>query len=111
MVKFAIPLAQGRLSHHFSECDKFAFITVKNDTIEGKVLFNPPPREPGDLPRWLYEHGVNRLIVGEMGPRAQSFFAEYGIQVITGAPNLALEELIQHCLDGNLFTSPNICYH
>lgn len=111
MAKIAIPLAQGRLSHYFSECDKFAFITVKNDRIEGKILFNSPPHEPGDLPRWLYEHGVNRIIVGNMGPRAQSFFAEYGIQVITGTPDLALEELIQHCLNGTLFNSPDTCRH
>jgi len=104
ILKIGIPLAQGRLSHYFSKCDKFAFVTIKNDGIEGKILFKPPPREPDDLPRWLYEHGVNRLIVGNMGLRAQGFLAEYGIQVITGVPNLALEELIQHCLNGVLFT-------
>lgn len=111
ILKIAIPLARGKLSLHFSECDKFALITVKNDKIEGKILFNPPPREHGDLPRWLYEHGVSQLIVGNMGPRAQSFLAEYGIQVITGAPNIALEELIHYYLNGALFTSPSARSH
>jgi len=31
--------------------------------------------------------------------------------VITGAPNLAPEVLVQQYLDGNLLTGPNVCDH
>lgn len=109
--KVAIPLAEGRLCNHFGHCEQFAVIQVKEGLIDGQELHTPPPHEPGLLPSWLGELGVDLIFAGGMGQRALSLFAERGIEVITGSPNREPEALVQAYLAGDLVTGPNVCDH
>ena len=110
-MKIAVPLAEGKLTNHFGHCEQFAIIDVDGDKINNKELVTPPPHEPGVIPRWLGEMGVSLIIAGGMGQRAISLFQERGVRVITGAPNLEPEELVQQYLKGTLQTGPNVCDH
>jgi ATP-binding protein involved in chromosome partitioning len=110
-LKVAIPLAEGRLSSHFGHCEKFAVIQVREGLISAKEFINPPPHDPGVLPRWLGDLGVNLIIAGSMGQRALSLFAEKGIKVITGSPSQEPETLVQGYLAGTLVSGPNVCDH
>ncbi|HNX59737.1 MAG TPA: iron-sulfur cluster carrier protein MrpORP, partial [Spirochaetota bacterium] len=76
-MKVAIPTANGRLNSHFGHCDNLIIFEVdeKSKTILSKSDLTPPPHEPGLLPRWLGERGINLVIAGGMGGRAQSLFA------------------------------------
>ncbi|MEJ2671056.1 MAG: P-loop NTPase, partial [Deltaproteobacteria bacterium] len=109
--KVAIPLAEGRLASHFGHCEQFAVIRVKEGLIEAKELLTPPPHEPGVLPRWLGDLGVNLILAGGMGQRAIGLFAENGIKVVTGSPGHEPEALVQGYLSGTLVTGPNVCDH
>jgi len=109
--KVAIPLAEGRLCNHFGHCEQFAVIQVHEGLINGKKLHTPPPHEPGVLPGWLGELGVNLIIAGGMGQRALGMFAEKGIKVITGSPSREPEVLVQDYLAGSLASGPNVCDH
>jgi len=109
--KAAVPLADGRLTNHFGHCEQFAVLNVNEGRIEGKELLTPPPHEPGVLPRWLGGLGVSLILAGGMGKRALDLFEEQNIRVITGAPNLAPEELIHQYLNGSLTTGANVCDH
>jgi ATP-binding protein involved in chromosome partitioning len=110
-VKIAIPMAEGALCNHFGHCEQFALIDLQGKNIIQKVMITPPPHEPGLLPRWLGEKGVNLIIAGGMGQRAVSLFNERGIKVLTGAPQLAPEELITHYVNQTLITGDNVCDH
>ena len=110
-LKIAIPLAEGMLCNHFGHCEQFALIDLKGQEITQKELVTPPPHEPGLLPRWLGEKGVNLIIAGGMGQRALSLFSERGIKVLTGAPQLPPEELIGHYVSQTLVTGANVCDH
>ena len=110
-LKIAIPLAEGVLCNHFGHCEQFALIDLKGSEIAGKQMVTPPPHEPGLLPRWLGEKGVNVIIAGGMGQRALSLFSENGIKVLTGAPQLPPEELIGHYVNQTLVTGANVCDH
>ena len=68
-MKFAIPLAEGKLTAHFGHCQEFALIEVENNEIKNKETLIPPPHEPGVLPRWLHEMGTDVIIAGGMGGR------------------------------------------
>ena len=109
----AIPVAGGRLCMHFGHCEQFALLDV--DTEEKKILnsrqMDPPPHQPGLLPRWLHEQGANLVIAGGMGGRAQGIFAENGIRVIVGAPAESPDRLAQSYLDGTLQPGENLCDH
>ncbi len=110
-VKIAIPMAEGTLCNHFGHCEQFALVDLQGKNIIQKVMITPPPHEPGLLPRWLGEKGVNLIIAGGMGQRAVSLFNERGIQVLTGAPQLNVEELIAHYVNQTLITGDNVCDH
>lgn len=110
-MKFAIPLADGKLTAHFGHCKEFALIDVEENIIKKKEMLVPPAHEPGVLPRWLHEQGVNVIIAGGMGNKAQVLFNEQNIQVVTGAQPLEPEELINSYLDKSLTTGNNLCDH
>jgi ATP-binding protein involved in chromosome partitioning len=109
--KVAVPLANGVLCNHFGHCETFAVLPVKDGQIGAAELLTPPPHEPGVLPRWLGDLGVDLIIAGGMGQRAINLFAEQGIRVITGAPNQDPVALVQSYLAGVLSTGPNVCDH
>lgn len=110
-IKFAIPVAGGKLCSHFGHCDQFAIIETENGKIKGKSMHTPPPHEPGVLPKWLHEQGANIIIAGGMGARAQDLFNQNGIKVITGAPMDPPESLVNQYLSDSLMTGENVCDH
>ncbi|NQU20527.1 MAG: ATPase [Candidatus Nealsonbacteria bacterium] len=109
----AIPVVGGRLCMHFGHCEQFVLLDV--DTAGKEILnsrnIDPPPHEPGLLPRWLHDQGVNLVIAGGMGGRAQGIFADSGIEVIVGAPAEPPESIVRSYLDGKLQPGENICDH
>jgi predicted Fe-Mo cluster-binding NifX family protein len=112
-MKIAIPLANGKLAMHFGHCERFALIDVDADTkkIIKSDEVTPPPHEPGLLPKWLAEHGVNLIIAGGMGQRALMLFAENNIQVLVGACSESPEKLIDDYFSGTLQLTGNVCDH
>ncbi|MDX9690741.1 MAG: ATPase [Proteobacteria bacterium] len=109
----AIPVENGKLCSHFGHCLAFALIQIAADkkTIAARRDIDAPPHEPGLLPNWLFDRGVNLILCSGMGPRALELFAQKGIEVVTGAPVLMPEELVAVYLSGALKTNPNSCNH
>lgn len=112
-MKFAIPLAEGKLAIHFGHCASFALIDVDpaTKTILQRNDVAAPPHEPGLLPPWLAERGVKRIIAGGMGQRARELFAGHGIEVTVGAGVEAPEKLVADYLAGTLSVGGNACDH
>ncbi len=111
--KVAIPVVEGRLSPHFGHCDEFAIFDIdpENQKIIGRETSPAPPHEPGLLPRWLGEKGVNVIIAGGMGARAQELFAERGIAVSVGATSDDPEKIVTAYMNNALELGSNICDH
>ncbi|HPC67715.1 MAG TPA: iron-sulfur cluster carrier protein MrpORP, partial [Syntrophorhabdaceae bacterium] len=102
-MRFAVPTYQGKLCAHFGHCEAFAIIdTDNNGNIIKEVFENPPPHEPGVLPKWLSEKGVNCVIAGGMGSRAQQLFAQQGVKVVTGAQGEYPRDVVEQYLKGTL---------
>lgn len=108
-MKFAIPMAGGKLTLHFGHCQEFAIIDVEDKKIVGKEVLLPPPHEPGVLPKWLHDLGTNVVIAGGMGHRAIDLFNQAGIQVVTGAEVREPEALVLDFLDNKLVVGDNAC--
>jgi ATP-binding protein involved in chromosome partitioning len=113
LMKIAIPVEAGRVSMHFGHCTEFVVYEVDKDnkTILGKASHTPPPHEPGVLPGWLHELGVNVIIAGGMGQRAQQLFAQNGIEVVVGSPSADPEQVAIAHLNGTLQPGDNVCDH
>lgn len=112
-MRIAIPLADGCLSAHFGHCETFALVDVDPVArrVTGREDIQPPPHEPGLLPRWLAQQGANLVIAGGMGQRAQMLFTQQGIQVLVGAPSAEPQALVAAYLDGTLVVGDNTCDH
>ena len=82
----AIPTAGGKLCAHFGHCEQFALVETEDGKIKGTSMQTPPPHEPGVLPKWLHEQGVNIVLAGGLGARAKQLFEESGVKVFTGVP-------------------------
>ena len=110
-MKFAIPLADGKLTAHFGHCREFALIEVDGNEITKKETIVPPPHEPGVLPPWLHSLGASVIIASGMGGKALGLFEQSGIKVVTGASAGEPEELIRSYLNNSLATGDNVCDH
>lgn len=110
---YAVPVTGGILSSHFGHCEQFALIKADETakTIVEKNMVIPPPHEPGLLPKWLSEKGVNVIIAGGMGGRAQDLFTQYNIKVVVGAMENDPEQAVLNHLQGTLQTGNNACDH
>ncbi len=112
-MRIAVPVSGEQLCQHFGHCDTFALLDVDlaAETIVATEHVAAPAHEPGLLPRWLAERGVNVILAGGMGGRAQALFAEKGIEVVVGAPSNAPEAVVRAYLSGTLVTGQNVCDH
>jgi len=112
MVKFAIPVSNGQVCPHFGHCESFALFDIAEDSkIAAKNIVPSPGHEPGFLPQWLAQQGVNKVIAGGMGSRAQMLFQQNNIEVIVGAVESDPEKAVLRYLEGNLDTRENACDH
>ena len=111
--KIAIPVTGGLLSAHFGHCDEFDIFDVDRESrkIIERETAPSPPHEPGLLPRWLAEKGVNLIIAGGMGPQAQQLFARDGIDVFIGAASDDPEKVVLSYLEESLELGDNTCNH
>jgi ATP-binding protein involved in chromosome partitioning len=112
-MKIAIPVTYGQLSAHFGHCEQFALVQIERSSkaVLATDYVAPPPHEPGILPRWLHEQGVDVIIAGGMGQRAQGLFAQSGIEVVVGAKCRNVQETVADYLRGTLEVSENPCDH
>lgn len=112
-MRFAVPISGGTLSAHFGHCEQFALIDVDENSkkILSTKFVSSPGHEPGVLPAWLSGQGVNVVVAGGMGSRAQSLFNQSGIKVITGASGVTPEKLVDDYMQGSLVTDSNFCDH
>lgn len=112
-MRIAIPVVGGKISGHFGQCEEF-FLYDTND--ESKEISNQdsvasPPHQPGLLPGWLKEQGVNAVIAGGMGQRAVQLFSENDIEIITGVKTDDPRQAVLDYLAGSIESDGGICDH
>lgn len=112
-MRIAIPIAAGRLAQHFGHCEKFAFVDVDPVTKQttASIEVAAPEHQPGLLPPWLKERGVDLVIAGGMGSRARSLFQTVSIELLSGVPTETPANLVRQYLDGTLVTGQTACDH
>lgn len=107
-MKIAIATDNGQVSAHFGRCPSYTIVTLDGTTVTEKTLVDNPGHEPGKIPEFLDRLGVKVIIAGGMGPRAQSFFSDFGIRTIVGATG-ATDSVIENYIRGIEIAGPTLC--
>ena len=79
---------ESSVSHHFGRCPYFVIVDVEDTKVEKvEVIENPffAGHEPGMVPGFINEQGVQVMLSGGMGRRAIAFFQQFDISPATGA--------------------------
>jgi len=110
-MKYAVPVTSGGVSSHFGHCEQFAIIDIDENSkkITKSQMVTPPPHEPGVFPAWLAQQGVNVIISGGMGARAQMLFQQNKISVVTGSMEINPEKAVLSHVSGSLEAGNNQC--
>ncbi|MCM1991507.1 NifB/NifX family molybdenum-iron cluster-binding protein [Oceanirhabdus seepicola] len=98
----------NNVSGHFGHCEGFKVYDIKGKKIINESLVENPGHKPGFLPQFLNDLGVEIIIAGGMGERAQQLFNKNNIDVIVGACG-ECGEVIKRFLDGTLVSSGSVC--
>ena len=111
IMKIGIPTLEGKLCAHFGHCETFSFVEVNPETREIISITTGAPEEgiSCQSANWISAQGVNIVLAGGMGGRPMMAFAENGVQVITGCPELEIKEIVELFLSQTLEVGENAC--
>ncbi len=111
IMKIAIPTENGKLCSHFGHCESFTFAEVNPETKEILNIENKVPEEGISCQSagWISEQGANIVLAGGMGGRPLAIFNQNGVKVVTGCPELEVEEVVNAYLNSTLTTGENSC--
>ena len=98
----------GHVSAHFGRCPSFTIVDIEKGASVKKEVVDNPGHEPGFIPQFLHERGVECIVAGGMGMRATGFFADYGIQTIVGVRG-AVDDVIKQLARGALKGGESLC--
>ena len=108
---FAIPTLNGALTAHFGHCEKFAIVETNEAKIVKETFLTPPVHQPGVYPKFLADQGVQVIIAGGMGQKAQDLFSQNKIEVYMGVQSESPSKLVEDYLNNHLKTGNNLCDH
>ncbi len=108
---FAVPTVNGKLTLHFGHCEKFAIIETQDNSIVKEEFVSPPVHQPGVYPKFLADIGVETIIAGGMGIKAQELFAQNNIEVCVGVNADSPKILVEQYFNNQLQTGQNLCDH
>ena len=109
--KFAIPTVRQELTAHFGHCEQFAIIETEDHEVTHIDFVEPPVHQPGIYPAFLAGKGVNVIISGGMGHKAQDLFRQSNIEVCMGVLDGSPRNLVEQYLNNQLQTGQNLCDH
>lgn len=107
-MKIAISTDNGTVSAHFGRCPEFTLLEMEGNRVIKREVVPNPGHEPGFLPGFLKKKGVDCIIAGGMGGRAQGLFAENGIRTVMGVTG-TIDEVVEKLLSGKLEGGESLC--
>ena len=107
-MKVAIATDSGTVSAHFGRCPSYTILDIEDGKIVNRIEENNPGHATGTIPQFMREKGVNVMIAGGMGWRAQEFFKQFNIDVVLGISG-RIDDVIQEIQNGTLRGGESLC--
>lgn len=96
------------VSAHFGRCPSYTIIDIENSDIINKEKIDNPGHQPGFIPRFLHERGVECIIAGGMGMRARNLFDQFQITTILGISG-RIDNVMEELKNGTLKGGESLC--
>jgi len=109
-MRVAISTDGDMVAPHFGRCDAYTIVDIEDGESKDPTRIPNPGHEPGFLPAYLAERGVNCIVAGGMGPRAKMLFDEQKIQTIVGVSG-AVADALEALRRGELRGGESMCEH
>ena len=111
IMKIVIPSAENKLCGHFGHCEYFTFVEVNPETKEILSIDKKIPEEgiSCQSANWIASQGAKLVLAGGMGGRPMAIFAQNGVKIVAGCPELDIEEVVTKFLNNTLVTGENAC--
>lgn len=111
IMKIVIPSADEKLCGHFGHCEYFTFVEINPETKEIINIEKKVPEEgiSCQSASWIATQGANIVLAGGMGGRPMAIFAQNGVKVIAGCPELEIETVVNQFLNDSLALGENSC--
>jgi predicted Fe-Mo cluster-binding NifX family protein len=100
-MRIAISTEGKFVSPHFGRCSSFTIVDIESGKTFKREEVENPGHEPGYIPQFLHENGVEKIVCGGIGIRAQKLFEEMGIKTIIGV-NGSIDEVVEKLEKGLL---------
>jgi predicted Fe-Mo cluster-binding NifX family protein len=107
-MRIAISTDGEFVSAHFGRCPSFTIVDFEDSRVAKKEVIDNPGHHPGFLPEFLGKKGVECIVAGGMGQRAQMLFAEKNIRTIMGVDG-KVDEIIEKISNGTLQGGESLC--
>ena len=107
-MKIAISTDADTVSAHFGRCPSFTIADIEEGKVVNKEVVDNPGHEPGFIPQFLHDKGVECIIAGGMGARAVGLFDQMNIKAIVGVAG-KVDDVIQQMVDGTLKGGASLC--
>jgi predicted Fe-Mo cluster-binding NifX family protein len=107
-MKIAISTDGENVSGHFGRCPSFTIVEIEQNEIKSKQITDNPGHRPGFIPEFLHKKGVDCIVAGGMGRKAEGFFKDYGIEIVVGITG-TIEETLEKLKSGALKGGESLC--
>jgi predicted Fe-Mo cluster-binding NifX family protein len=107
-VRVAISTDGEFVSEHFGRCPSFTVVDIEEGIVRSTMALENPGHQPGVIPQFLHQKGVNCIVAAGMGMRARGFFDEVGMQAILGITG-RIDDVIRKLQNGILQGGESLC--
>lgn len=107
-MKIAISTDGIFVSEHFGRCPKFTLVDIENEKLVKLEEIENPGHQPGNIPKFLHNNGVQCIVCGGMGSRAVGFFNEFNIKIVTGVSG-KIDDVVNKLIKGTLVGGNSPC--
>jgi len=109
-MRIAIASDGDFVSAHFGRCPSYTIVEIEGNKLLNRKVIDNPGHQPGFLPEFLKKQGVECIVAGGMGTRAQELFNESGVKTILGVSG-GIDDIIKQILEGTLKEGDSLCDH
>ena len=107
-MRAAIPTENNSIASHFGRCPRFTVVEIEDWKVISKEEIESPGHSPGLLPDHFSSMGIDTVLAGGMGMRAQELFSQKNIKVILGIEG-SIDNIIDDIINDRLIEGDSTC--